>query len=41
VVAFGDQKVFLLFLRVVHSLRECTTRKNSKRDEADPSLRSG
>ena len=31
-VAFGDRKDFLQFLRKVHFLRKCTLRKNCKRD---------
>ncbi len=37
-VAEGDRKDFLQFLRMVHFLRKCTMRKNCKRDatEAEP-----
>jgi len=31
-VAFGNRKDFLQFLRMVHFLRKCNMRKNCKRD---------
>jgi len=34
-VAFGDPKDVLKFLRVVHFRRKCTTRKNYKKVQAE------